>query len=134
MMIVSRLPRFLTPQEAAILLLRLIELRGDGAPTTRVRISELTLRRLWGRSRLSEDFIKEVQEWVTRGGWTLFQSRSTYAAIKTSSVMNWPRVSSSRLAKDLNVESLSNVHNGAFDFGQHARLISDDASVADDEG
>src|ERR1700744_1281638 len=89
-------------QECAILLLRLIELRNqDSASTTRLRLSELTLRRLWGRHRLERDFIEEVEEWLYRGGWTLFFAGTTYAAIKTSAVLNWSRLSSKRLHEDL---------------------------------
>src|SRR5438045_3195484 len=95
-------PRLLTAQECAVLLLRLIELRNEEVPpATRVRLSELTLRRLWGRNRLSPEFLEEVQEWCWRAGWTLFFAKTTYAAIRTSAVLNWSRLSSNRLAEDL---------------------------------
>jgi hypothetical protein len=113
------LPELLPPQQAAILLLRLIETRADGAqPATRVRLSELTLRRLWGRSRINREFIEEVQEWLWRGGWSLFYAQNTYAAIKTSSVQNWVRLSSKRLDADLKL-----VEKGEFEFEKHMHLI-----------
>jgi len=125
-------PRLLTAQDCAILLLRLIELRNEEAsPTTRVRLSELTLRRLWGRSRLSEDFLGEVQEWLSRGGWTLFYAQTTFAAIRTSAVLNWSRLSSNRLLEDLKIMNLTQVQNGDFDFDKHLHLISNETENDD---
>jgi hypothetical protein len=122
--------RLLSPQECAILLLRLIELRNeDPAPPTRVRLSELTLRRLWGRHRLDGDFVEEVQEWLFRGGWTLFFAGTTYAAIRTSTVLNWSRLSSNRLLEDIGVDDLRSIQDGGFDFVKHARLIAGDANT-----
>jgi hypothetical protein len=123
-------PRLLNAQECAIVLLRLIELRNqDPASTTRVRLSELTLRRLWGRHRLDRDFVEEVQEWLFRGGWTLFFAGTTYAAVRTSAVLNWSRLSSNRLAEDIGTDDLRDIHNSGFDFAKHARLLTSDADT-----
>lgn len=123
-------PRLLSAQDCAIVLLRLIELRNqDASATTRVRISELTLRRLWGRHRLDRDLLDEIQEWLFRGGWTLFFAGTTYAAIKTSAVLNWSRLSSNRLLDDLGTEDVRFIQNGGFDFAQHSRLLADDADT-----
>jgi hypothetical protein len=55
------LPRLPTAQECAILLLHLLDVRGtDSQPVTRVRLSELTLKRLWSRNRLSSEFLEEM--------------------------------------------------------------------------
>jgi hypothetical protein len=127
----SETPRLLTAQECAIVLLRLIELRNqDGTPTSRVRISELTLRRLWGRHRLDRDFVEEVQEWLFRGGWAIFFAGSTYAAIKTSAVLNWSRISSKRLFDNLGTDDLT---FGAFDFASHARLLTSEVDIYDSD-
>jgi hypothetical protein len=126
--------RLLSAQECAIVLLRLIELRNqDPASTTRVRLAELTLRRLWGRHRLDRDFVEEVQEWLFRGGWTLFFAGTTYAAIKTSAVLNWSRLSSNRLLEDLAADDLRTVQNGGFDFAKHARLLASNADICDSD-
>jgi hypothetical protein len=128
----DQLPRLLTARECAILVLRLIELRNkEASPTTRVRLSELTLRRLWGRNRLSGEFIEEVQEWLSRGGWTLFYAQTTYAAIRTSAVLNWSRLSSNRLLEDLKIVNLATVQNGDFDFDKHLHLISKETETDD---
>jgi hypothetical protein len=112
--------RLLSARECAILALRLIERRSEnGNPPTRVRISELTLRRLWGRSRLDLDFVGEVQEWLWRGGWSLFFAQNTYAAIKTAAVQNWIRVSSKLIAEELEL-----VEQGKFNFSGHEHLLS----------
>lgn len=123
-------PQLLNAQECAIVLLRLIELRNqDPASTTRVRLSELTLRRLWGRHRLDRDFVDEVQEWLFRGGWTLFFAGTTYAAVRTSAVLNWTRLSSNRLAEDIGTDDLRDIQNSGFDFAKHARLLTSDADT-----
>ncbi len=127
-------PRLLNAQECAIVLLRLIELRSpDPGSTTRVRLSELTLRRLWGRHRLERDFVEEVQEWLFRGGWTLFFAGITYAAIRTSAVLNWSRLSSKRLLEDLGTDDLRLIQDGGFDFARHARLLTSDADIYDSD-
>jgi hypothetical protein len=126
------LPRLPNAQECGIVLLRLIELRNqDPGSTTRVRLSELTLRRLWGRHRLDRDFVEEVQEWLLRGGWTLFFAGTTYAAIKTSAVLNWSRLSSKRLLEDLGTDDVRIIQDGGFDFAKHARLLTSDADLYD---
>jgi hypothetical protein len=122
-------PRLPNAQECAILLLHMIEVRGgDLQPVNRVRLSELTLRRLWRRNRLGSEFLEEVQEWLSRGGWTLFFAQNTFAAIKTSAVQNWVRVSSKLIADDLDL-----VERGEFDFQNYLHLISSDNGVARDD-
>jgi hypothetical protein len=122
-------PRLPNAQECAILLLHLIEVRGgDSQPVNRVRLSELTLKRLWSRNRLSSEFLEEVQEWLSRGGWTLFFAQNTFAAIKTSAVQNWVRVSSKLIADDLDL-----VERGELDFQKYLHLISSRTSIANDD-
>jgi hypothetical protein len=120
-------PRLLNAQECAILLLRLIEMRNQESPgVSRVRLSELTLRRLWGRDRIGREFLEEIQEWLSRGGWSLFYARTTYAAVRTSAVLSWARLSSKRMAEDLN-----QIRDGNFDFDRHLHLIAGEQSVED---
>ena len=122
-------PRLPSAQECAILLLHLIEVRGgESQPVNRVRLSELTLRRLWSRTRLSSEFLEEVQEWLSRGGWTLFFAQNTFAAIKTSAVQNWVRVSSKLIADDLDL-----VERGEFDFQKYLHLISNENGIANED-
>ena len=122
-------PRLPSAQECAILLLHLIEVRGgESQPVNRVRLSELTLRRLWSRNRLSSEFLEEIQEWLSRGGWTLFFAQNTFAAIRTSAVQNWVRVSSKLIADDLDL-----VERGEFDFQKYLHLISNENGIASDD-
>jgi hypothetical protein len=122
-------PRLPNAQECAILLLHMIEMRGGvSQPVTRVRLSELTLKRLWSRNRLSSEFLEEVQEWLARGGWSLFFAQNTFAAIRTSAVQNWVRVSSKLIADDLGL-----VEKGEFDFQNYVHLISSENGVANDD-
>jgi hypothetical protein len=117
-------PRLPNAQECAILALRLIEIRNQdkkSSPVSRVRLSELTLRRLWGRDRFSREFLEEIQEWMSRGGWAFFFARTTYAAIKTSAVLGWSRLSSKRMGDDL-----KRVLEGNFDFVAHIHLLKNE--------
>jgi hypothetical protein len=112
---VQRAPRPYQPDalECAILLLRLV-----GPERTRARLAEITLKRLWNRRRLRDDFLREVQDWLFRAGWALFYAGTTFAIVKTKAVEGWPRVTS----KDLRAE-LAKVARGDFDFSRHYDLL-----------
>jgi len=102
-----------TPRECVLLFLGLIEARqaGTGKATTRVRLAEITLKRLWNRERLAGSFLAEVGEWFLTAGWALIYAGTTYAAVKIDAVENWPRVSSKLLAKEI-----AEVRSGSFKF------------------
>jgi hypothetical protein len=103
--------------ECAILLLLLVQPK----ERTRIRLAEITLKRLWQRRRLGDEFVAEVQEWLFRAGWALFYAGTTFGLVKTKSVEGWPRVTS----KDLETE-LEKVVGGRFDFSRHYHLVLDD--------
>jgi hypothetical protein len=103
--------------ECAILLLLLV----GPEERTRARLAEITLKRLWSRRRLRDDFLHEVQDWLFRAGWALFYAGTTFAIVKTKAVEGWPRVTS----KDLRAE-LTKVARGEFDFSRHYGLLSED--------
>jgi hypothetical protein len=92
-----------TPRECAMLLLGLIRAKRTeaGKDVTRTRLSEATLRRLWCRSRITTEFVHEVQEWLFMAAWVLFFAGSTYAMINVRVVDAWMRISSKRMAKDI---------------------------------
>ena len=112
-----------SPREAALLLLRLIteesRTRGFSRTEKTVRLSERTLKRLWNRERLTEQFLEEVQEWLLSGGWALVFAGSTFGAARVDAVENWSRVSFRRLARELD-----DVVRGEFDFNQLEYLLS----------
>jgi hypothetical protein len=113
-----------TARECTLLFLRLIEAR-EGTTRkamTRVRLSEITLKRLWNRERLDMPFLAEVEEWFLTAGWALIYAGTTYAAVKIDAVQNWPRVSSKRLA-----EEIKQVRSGRFNFEDLERLLASDA-------
>ena len=120
-------PRLANGQECALLLLRLLEKRNEEAPAvSRARLSEMTLRRLWGRDRISRELLEEIEEWLWRGGWSLFYARTTFGIIKTSAVLSWARLSSKRMA-----EELEQVRQGTFDFDSCLQLIGDEQGEHD---
>lgn len=102
--------------ECAILLLLLV----GPEERTRARLAEITLKRLWNRRRLRDDFLRKVQDWLFRAGWALFHAGSTFGIVKTKAVEGWPRVTS----KDLGAE-LAKVARGEFDFSRHYALLLD---------
>jgi hypothetical protein len=110
-------------QECAILLVLLVQAKEgeSGKGYSRVRVAEITLKRLWGRHRLDDDFLRDVEEWLFRAGWALFYSGTTFALVQAKSVEGWPRVSSKRLAAQL-----KEVAQGEFDFGPHYHLLLED--------
>jgi hypothetical protein len=118
-------------RESALLLLHLIAVRDSGRekPTTRLRLSESTLKRLWNRKRLSDDFLCGVSEWLLTAGWALFYAGSSYAAVQTSAVENWPAISSKRIWKDIKA-----VREGRFVFDtfEHLFPIYNEDEQADD--
>jgi hypothetical protein len=119
-------------REAALLLLRLIETRDDGREKsmTRVRLAEITLKRLWNRELLTEQFLSDVSEWLLSAGWALFFAGTTYAAVQISAVENWPAVSSKRMREDVR-----RVQRGEFDFDslEHLLIGSESSREGDDD-
>src|SRR4051794_31857014 len=86
-----------------LLVLHLIHAKEQerGKQLLRLRIAEISLKRVWGRRRISPEFVEEVAEWLSGAGVTLFFAGSTYAAVKTSVVESWPRVTSKRIRADV---------------------------------
>ena len=111
-------------QECALLLLSLVgkkekEIKREIA---RVRLAELTLKRLWSRQRLTDQFLHEVQEWLFRAGWVLFYAGTTFALVKVVAVEGWPRLTSKLMA-----DELRQVARGEYDFlSLYSMLIVDE--------
>ncbi len=108
------------PMECTLLFLRMIEAREQrtGKPVTRVRLAEITLKRLWNRERIREQFLVEVEEWFLSAGWALIYAGNIFAAVRIDAVENWPRISSKLIASEL-IE----VRKGRFEFKELERLM-----------
>jgi hypothetical protein len=117
-------------QECAILLILLIRGNesGEQREISRVRLAEITLKRLWGRHRLTDSFLAEVEEWLFRAGWALFYAGTTFAIVKTKAVEGWPRVSSKRLRGEL-----EKVARGEFDFDPYFHLLEEQRRDSDED-
>ncbi|MFK4488505.1 hypothetical protein [Bradyrhizobium sp. USDA 336] len=115
-------------QECAILLLLLARSGENRAKEiTRFRLSEITLKRLWHRNRITDDLLRDVHEWLARAGWAIFFAGGLYALVRVDVVENWVRLSSKKLAGEL-----EQVSNGTFDFERHAYLIAKNQADDDD--
>jgi hypothetical protein len=108
-------------RECALLLLRLIESKEteSGKALSRFRVAEISLRRIWGRQRVTPEFVGDVNEWLLRAGRTLFFAGNSYGVILTSAVESWSRLSSKRIAPEIQ-QALS----GAYDFAALEPLLS----------
>src|ERR1700686_5378883 len=99
-------------QECAILLLLLTQPRGlRRKEHTRFRLAEITLKRLWGRHRLRDDFLREVEQWLFREGWAAFYVGTPFGLVKPEDVGGGPRVPSRKPDAELH-----DVVPGQFDF------------------
>jgi hypothetical protein len=117
-------------RQAALLLLRLFELRDDARnkPMTRVRLTQPMLKRLWNRRRLPPQFVQEVADWLLVAGWVFFDAGPTFAAVRVNAVENWPRVFTKALGKDLD-----DVAAGTFVFSAHEHLLWGQRTLSDSE-
>lgn len=97
---------------------------------SRARLSEITIRRLFNRRRISPEFLADVQEWLFRVGWILFFAGTTYAVVKMKVVDGWGRISSKRIRLDL-----ERVATGEFDFDslEHLLLVEPESSIEHDD-
>lgn len=114
------MPHRPTALEGALLILHLIQSKEQelGEGITRFRVSEATLKSLWGRHRIPLGFLNEVEEWLLTADWALFFAGSTYAMIRTTAVQGWNRLSSKRIQTELD-----EVARGEFDFTDLSELL-----------
>ena len=72
-------------RQAALLLLKLFELRGAARdkPMTRAKLTPPMLKRLWNRRRLSPAFLQDVADWLLVAGWVFFDAGPTFAAVRS---------------------------------------------------
>lgn len=120
------------PRQATSLFLHMIAARETslGKPMTRARLPEGTLKELWNRELLTEQFLAEVQEWMLTAGWALINCGSTFGAVKVRAILNWPRVSLKRIRDDL-----TQVSAGLYDYEplEHLWVQEDSSDEETDE-
>jgi hypothetical protein len=110
----------LTPQQTCLAVLKMIEARDKerGRPTNYLRISRRTLRDLSNRFPLTDDFVRELQSWLWKAGWVLFDAGSIFGIAKAEAVENWPRSTSALIASDL-----AKMKAGSYDFENDAETV-----------
>jgi hypothetical protein len=113
-------------RECALLLLMLIQKkeREIEKDLSRFRVAELSLRRIWGRHRITPEFVDDVNEWLLRAGRTLFSAGNSYGVIMTSAVESWSRLTSKRIDQEV-----KKVLAGDYDFTELEQLL-----IIKDEG
>jgi hypothetical protein len=119
-------------RECALLVLRLLKARTKelDREISRARISQSTLRRLFGRSQITNDLLLDVQEILLAAGWCLFCAGPThFAIIKKQAVEGWARISSGRIKNDL-----ANVSKGQYDFEPLERLLTHEDEAETEDG
>jgi hypothetical protein len=118
--------------EAALLVLHLLDRAGsDRRPVSRARLTEITIRRLWSRTRVPEAFLLDVQEILLNAGWVFFWAGSSFAIIKREAVDGWPRISSKRIDGDLRM--LAREPSSRNDFFAEADILRSTLMQPDDE-
>lgn len=109
------------PREAAIAILLLLKAREEetGRTLNRARISQTTVRKVFGRAQVSIDFLEQLREVLLAAGLCFFcASASHYAVIKVAAVEGWPRISRKRIEADL-----AAISRGQFEFDAHEELL-----------
>jgi hypothetical protein len=124
------LPHKSNALEGSLLALKLVDAKEQesGGKITRFRVSETTLKKLWGRKRIPIEYLLEVQEWLLDAGWALFFAGSTYAMIKVASVEGWARLGSKRIEDDI-----KQVSRGEYDFNKLLPLLATDRSSREED-
>jgi hypothetical protein len=112
-------------RQAAMLVLHLLHPDRTGRQVTRARLTELTIRHLWNRTRVQEGFLLDVQEILLKAGWAFFWAGSSYGIIRQSAVEGWPRISSKRIREDLDRLAEDREYPDNF-FGTAERLLHND--------
>jgi hypothetical protein len=122
-----------TARECALLVLALIQAKAEdsGRLVTRARFTETTLRKLWVRSRVTDDLLRPVEEILLHAGWSLFWAETSFAIVKLDVVKGWGRISWKRLAADLKKVK----HGKYLKFSELERLLlgDDDDAETEDE-
>jgi hypothetical protein len=83
------------------------------------------------RERLSDQFLQEVSSWFLSAGWALIDAGTTFGAVKTRGINDWPRISTKNLDA-----TLRKVRDGEYGAKEFARLEETLGGVAgaDDDG
>jgi hypothetical protein len=92
-----------TARECALLLLRLIQAKEEdsGKALSRFRVAEISLKRIWGRHRITPDFVDDVNGWLLYAGRVVFYAGGSYGVILVSAVESWSRLASKRIAPEI---------------------------------
>lgn len=119
-----------TSRQCALLLLGLVEMKekARNKEINRLRIAEVSLRRLWWRHRIPPDLIGEVSGWLLYAGWVFFVTGEGFALIRSDATKGWLRLSSKSFQPDLPA-----VAKGTFDFAKLERLLAPSDRLVGDE-
>jgi hypothetical protein len=94
----------------------------------RIRLPDVTIRRLWARERLSDAFLRDIQIRLLGLGWVFFDAGAGYGAVRVEAWENWPAVSTRPIRAAL--QALLQGEAGITDL---ANLIEGPAGESDEE-
>ncbi len=91
----ERLPGTASPLEAALLCLSIMDHRQkeDGKRIGRFRLSQKGMRGITGRTRLSDEFVRQFVEHLDGLGWGVVPDSGGFGFIRLSTVEEWPTFS-----------------------------------------
>jgi hypothetical protein len=119
-----------SPRECALLLMHLWRKKEEELDKRIVRlcVTDLSLKKLWLRSQITNELLHEVNEWLSEAGAVIFFARTIYGIVKIDVVEGWARTTYKRLSVQLD-----EVAEGRFDFDRLDHLLSVPADTDEEE-
>ena len=119
-----------TAREAALLIALSVKRKeGElGKDLVRNRISEKSLRRITGRRRLDQRFISDLNELLLDFNLLLIDTGEALGLLQASSVMGWPRITSNRIAAEL-----EQARSGELNFRRIENELEESRTTPDEE-
>jgi hypothetical protein len=99
-----------------------------GKDLVRNRISEKSLRRITGRRRLDQRFISDLNELLLDFNLLLIDTGEALGLLQASSVMGWPRITSNRIAAEL-----EQARSGELNFRRIENELEESRTTPDEE-
>ena len=100
-----------------------------GKDFSRLRISEITLKKLTGRRRVDGRFLADLNEALWDHNLVLVLTDGAIGLLKASSIKGFPRMNSERVKQEL-----ESAHRGTLDYDALSEEFEEEASEFGEEG